>query len=73
MHRKRELTNDDIKRAVLIFNSKHRKYKIIFDEDSNFFTFIDKENNYKCFITIPKVSDINEVIEIFEDLRKDLL
>ena len=68
----RILTKEDVIRAIVIFNSKHRKYKIEYDKDSNFYVFKDKENDYKCFITIPKAKDINEVIEIFEDLKKDL-
>lgn len=66
------LSKEDIMRAIMIFNSKHRKYKIEYDKDSNFYVFKDKVNDYKCFITIPKTNDINEVIGIFEDLKKDL-
>lgn len=73
MHNKKILTKDDIKRAVVIFNSRHRRFNIEYDDESNFFCVRDKkQGNYKVYMTIPNLNDIVDLLIIFEDLIKDL-
>lgn len=67
------LTKDDFKRAVVIFNSKHRRFNIEYDDESNFFCVKDKkQGEYKVYITIPKLNDIEDLLIILKDLIKDL-
>lgn len=70
---KKMITKDDMKRAVVIFNSRHRRFNIEYDAESDFLCVKDrKQGEYKVFITIPKIRDIDELLIIFEDLIKDL-
>ena len=47
--------------------------KIEYDSDINFFCVKDiKNKNYKVYITIPNTDDINDLIDLFNDLIKDL-
>lgn len=69
----RLITNDDIIRAIMIFNSKHRRFKIEYESKINFFCVKDiKNRDYKVFITIPNSKDIKDLIDVFNDLIKDL-
>lgn len=73
MSKKKLITKDDMKRAVLIFNCSHRRFNIVYDDYSNFFTIRDKkQGEYKVFITIPNLNDIDDFIKILEDLIIDL-
>lgn len=64
--------------AVNIFNNKHRKYKVYFDNrELGYFRFaiisekVDKVNiNFK--LAINDNDTIDEIIEVLEDLKRDL-
>lgn len=67
----KKLTIEDIERACMIFNSKHRLYKIYFYENP-------KEHyimSYKHFPIVScyiKADTIDNLLDLFEDLIKDL-
>lgn len=64
--------------AIDKFNERHRKYSICYFTDENYFKFniVDKKDKYKTVIkfniSINGLESIDEIIEILEDLRKDL-
>lgn len=68
---------DNILKAIDIFNSKHKKWKIYYKTLENIFLIEIKENklDFTTINFILKVNNTNtvdEIIEILEDLRRDL-
>lgn len=59
--------------AIDKFNEHHRKYSICYFTDENYFKFnIVNKTVIKFNISIDGLETIDEIIEILEDLRKDL-
>ena len=59
--------------AINIYNSKHRKYKIEYDDIGNYVIVIcDKEDNFKVYLGFMYDMTVEEIIKILEDLRRDL-
>ena len=61
--------NDDLIKAILIFNSRHRRYKII--KENYFMYFYDKKSDKKYKILIFNGNNVDDYLDIFEDLKKD--
>lgn len=68
---------DKFIKAIDIFNEKHRKYKVNYRTVGNDILFNIKENKFdfteiNVYLNINNLDTIDEIIEVLEDLRKDL-
>ena len=67
------MNKDNLIRAINIYNAKHRKYKIEYYESVNPTIIIyDKEDKFKIYLGFEYDMTVDEIIEILEDLRKEL-
>lgn len=67
------MNKDTLKQAINIYNAKHRKYKIEYYETVNPAIIIyDKEDKFKVYLGFEYDVTVEEIIEILEDLRKDI-
>ena len=59
--------------AINIYNAKHRKYKIEYYESVNPAIIIyDKEDSFKVYLGFEYDVTVEEIINILEDLRREL-
>ena len=62
------LTIEDIERACVIFNGRHRKYKINFTSKGKFIF----ESNNLVVLFRAKADTIDNLLDLFENLIKEL-
>lgn len=66
--------NPELIRAINIFNSKHYKYNFDINTNNEIVMFYDKGSDsiVHCYLKVSSDDTVDKIVNILEDLRKDL-